>query len=99
MNSLLFDEIQIPFLDYSFLVFYRPSTSTKPLEDLKFVIVGKTSKSKAELTKSIQAKGGIVQSKPDAKTAACISTKGKDEVVISSVKSTIWTDIFFIKKN
>ena len=59
-----------------FLALHSPSTS-KPLDDLKFVVVGKTSKTKAQLTKDIQSLGGAVLSKPDAKTAACISTKGE----------------------
>lgn len=49
----------------------------RPLDDLKFVIVGKTTKSKAELTKEIQSMGGTVVSKPDSKVAACISTKAE----------------------
>lgn len=55
---------------------YRTSKSGRPLDDLKFVIVGKTSKSKAQLTKNIQGLGGIVVSKVGASVAAGISTKG-----------------------
>ncbi|KAK7474692.1 hypothetical protein BaRGS_00034057 [Batillaria attramentaria] len=54
-----------------------PPAAGRPLEDLKFVIVGKTSKTKAQLTKDIQSLGGTVVPKPDSKVAACISTKAE----------------------
>ncbi|PVD25807.1 hypothetical protein C0Q70_13469 [Pomacea canaliculata] len=49
----------------------------RPLEDLKFIIIGKTSKSKTQLTKDIQGLGGMVVTKADGKVAAAISTKGE----------------------
>lgn len=51
--------------------------SNKPLEGMKFVIVGKTSKSKGDITKEIMELGGHIASKLGADTAACISTKGE----------------------
>lgn len=49
----------------------------KSLEGTKFVIVGKTSKSKANLTKEITSLGGVVVAKVDDTVTACISTKGE----------------------
>lgn len=43
---------------------------------MKFVIVGKTSKSKGDITKTVMELGGHIASKIGADTAACISTKG-----------------------
>ncbi|XP_022328673.2 poly [ADP-ribose] polymerase 1-like isoform X1 [Crassostrea virginica] len=51
------------------------SGSNKPLEGMKFVIVGKTSKSKGDITKTVMELGGHIASKIGADTAACISTK------------------------
>ncbi|XP_062619939.1 poly [ADP-ribose] polymerase 1-like [Saccostrea cucullata] len=51
------------------------SGSNKPLDGMKFVIVGKTKKSKETITKEILALGGHVATKVGADTAACISTK------------------------
>ena len=65
-----------------FLIF----SSNKPLEGMKFVIVGKTSKSKGDITKTVIELGGHIASKIGADTAACISTKG-------------WYPIFFVGQN
>ena len=43
---------------------------------MNFVIVGKLSKSKADVTKDVKNMGGNVVTKVDKKVAACISTKG-----------------------
>jgi NAD-dependent DNA ligase len=51
--------------------------SNKPLEGMKFVIIGKTKKSKGDITKAITEMGGNIASKVGADTAACISTKGR----------------------
>ena len=48
------------------------------------MVVGKLSKTKAQLTKDIEALGGLVVSKPDAKTATCISAKGRTDVLLYS---------------
>ncbi|CAH1792738.1 unnamed protein product [Owenia fusiformis] len=58
--------------------------SEKPLFNMKFVIIGKTSLSKNEITASIAKLGGTVVSKIDKKIVACISTK--DEVAKCSKK-------------
>jgi len=46
------------------------------LENMRFAIVGKMTKSKAVLTKEISKLGGKVVSKVDKQVAAVISTKG-----------------------
>ncbi len=50
--------------------------SAGPLSGMKFVIVGKTSKSKVALNKQISSLGGQVVPKVAADIAACISTTG-----------------------
>ena len=50
--------------------------SSKPLYGMKFVIIGKTPKPKAEIEKIVTSQGGEIISKVDKNTAACISTKG-----------------------
>lgn len=50
----------------------------KPLAGMKFLIAGKTTKSKGELTQSITQLGGSVVSKVDQKVTAVISTKGRN---------------------
>ena len=49
----------------------------QPLKGLKFVLLGKTSKSQADLTNNIVSLGGEVAKKVDKTTAACISSKSK----------------------
>lgn len=44
---------------------------------MKFVIIGKTKKSKGDITREIMEMGGHITSKVGADTAACISTKGR----------------------
>ncbi|KAL8613750.1 hypothetical protein ACOMHN_029607 [Nucella lapillus] len=67
-----------------------PSTS-RPLEDLKFVIIVKAKGS--QLTKDVQALGGAVVSKPDGKTAACISTKGEVDKLGKAMKDVKAADV------
>ncbi|KAK7104156.1 poly [ADP-ribose] polymerase 1-like [Littorina saxatilis] len=69
-----------------------PSTS-KLLDDLRFVLVGKTGKTKGELTKVIHALGGVVVSKPESKTAACISTKAEVDKMSKGMKEVKAADI------
>jgi NAD-dependent DNA ligase len=66
-------------------MYFFPRKS-KPLEGLKFVI-GKTEKSKGEITKEIQSLGGHVTTKVSSDTAAVISCKG-----IVSNESALWKD-------
>jgi len=49
----------------------------QPLSGMRFVIIGKTSKKKSELTKMVAERGGTVVAAVDEKVAACISTQGK----------------------
>ena len=51
---------------------------SKPLAGMKFLIAGKTTKSKADLTQAVTKLGGSVVSKVDKKVSAVISTKGKN---------------------
>lgn len=48
----------------------------QPLEGMKFVLSGKFSKAKADVSKAVTRLGGTVVTKCDGKTAAVISTKG-----------------------
>ncbi|XP_076464586.1 poly [ADP-ribose] polymerase 1-like [Babylonia areolata] len=72
-----------------------PSTS-KPLEDLRFVII---SKAKAQLTKDIQGLGGVVVSKPDSKTAACISTKEEVDKLGKAMKEVKGAEVEVVPDN
>lgn len=54
------------------------AATSKPLQDMKFVVDSKLKQSKADVTKTISDLGGVVVSKVDSKTAAVISSK--DEV-------------------
>jgi len=60
--------------------------SEKPLQDLKFVIQGKLSKSKAELTELITKLGGAVVPKVDKRVVAVISNKVEVEKNGSTMK-------------
>ncbi|GFO48668.1 poly [ADP-ribose] polymerase [Plakobranchus ocellatus] len=53
--------------------------TSKPLQDMRFVVAGKLKQSKAQVTKTISDLGGLVISKIDNKTAAVISTKEEVE--------------------
>ena len=48
----------------------------KPLNGMKFVVIGKMEKPRKEVTRAITEMGGNVVTKVDKKTAACISSKG-----------------------
>lgn len=58
------------------------SSSKGKLHNAKFVLLGKTAKSHADLTAAIEALGGSVVKKVDSTTLACISTIS--EYIISS---------------
>ncbi|XP_048732716.1 poly [ADP-ribose] polymerase 1-like [Ostrea edulis] len=62
------------------------SGSNKPLEGMKFVIIGKTKKSKGDITREIMEMGGHITSKVGADTAACISTKEEVTKMSKGVK-------------
>lgn len=48
----------------------------KPLNGMQFVVIGKTSKKKADLGRAVAELGGKLVMAVDDKVAACISTKG-----------------------
>jgi len=50
--------------------------SGKPLSGLRFVVIGRTSKKKADIGKLIAERGGKMVAAVDDKVAACISTEG-----------------------
>ena len=54
----------------------------KPLIGMQFVVIGKTSKKKADLGKAVAELGGKLVTAVDDKVAACISTKGALDVSI-----------------
>lgn len=54
----------------------KAGDGAKPLNRMQFVIIGKTSKKKADLGKAVAELGGKLVTAVDDKVAACISTKG-----------------------
>ncbi|KAK3578700.1 hypothetical protein CHS0354_008557 [Potamilus streckersoni] len=76
-----------------------PSTSGKPLGGLKFVIIGKTSKSKATLTSAIEKLGGAVVSKVGKDVAACISTKEEVEKKSKNIKEAEKNDVHVVAED
>ncbi|KAL5008566.1 hypothetical protein ScPMuIL_014147 [Solemya velum] len=73
--------------------------SSQPLENMKFVICGKTSKSKGELTKQISKLGGRVVTKVDGQIAACISTKDEVGKMSKHIKDSKKADIHVIAED
>ena len=52
------------------------SGGVRPLNGMQFVVIGKTSRKKADLGKAIAELGGRLVTTVNDKVAACISTKG-----------------------
>ena len=48
----------------------------RPLQGMHFILIGKLSRSKADVEKILSDLGGEIASKPSRRTAAVISTKG-----------------------
>ncbi|KAK6179955.1 hypothetical protein SNE40_012198 [Patella caerulea] len=71
----------------------------KPLDQMKFVIIGKTKKSKAVLTKEISNLGGTVVSKPDGSVAACISTKNEVDKKSKGIKEAEKADVHVVSED
>ncbi|KAK6179956.1 hypothetical protein SNE40_012199 [Patella caerulea] len=71
----------------------------KPLDQMKFVIIGKTKKSKAVLTKEISNLGGTVVSKPDGSVAACISTKNEVDEKSKGIKEAEKADVHVVSED
>ncbi|KAH3844594.1 poly [ADP-ribose] polymerase 1-like [Dreissena polymorpha] len=67
-----------------------------PLEGLKFVVSGKFSKSKADISAAIVRMGGTVVTKCDGKTAAVISTKDEVEKKSKAVKEAEKADVHVV---
>ncbi|XP_064601493.1 LOW QUALITY PROTEIN: poly [ADP-ribose] polymerase 1-like [Liolophura sinensis] len=67
--------------------------SLRPLEGMKFALIGKTVKSKTALTKEISSLGGDVVSKVDGTLAACISTKAEVEKNSKGIKDAKKADV------
>ncbi|ESO88129.1 hypothetical protein LOTGIDRAFT_206927 [Lottia gigantea] len=71
-------------------------SNDKPLDQMKFAIIGKTKKSKAVLTKEIANLGGTVVSKIDNTIAACISTKTDVAKKSKNVKEAEKADVHVV---
>jgi len=66
----------------------------KPLSGMQFVVIGKTSKKKAELGKVVAELGGKLAATVGDKVAACISTTGV--LVISVDCCTFYSIVYFV---
>ncbi|XP_053378443.1 poly [ADP-ribose] polymerase 1-like [Mercenaria mercenaria] len=67
-----------------------------PLEGMKFVVSGKFSKSKSEITKAVTKLGGTVVSKCDGKVAAVISTKDEVDKKSKAIKEAENADVHVV---
>ncbi|XP_046355890.2 poly [ADP-ribose] polymerase 1-like [Haliotis rufescens] len=72
---------------------------TQSLENMRFVIAGKTSKSKAALSKEISSMGGTVVSKVDKTVAAVISTKDEVTKKSKNIKDAEKSDVHVIAES
>ncbi|KAL4239025.1 Poly [ADP-ribose] polymerase 1 [Mactra antiquata] len=70
-----------------------------PLEGMKFVLSGKFSKSKADVSKAVSRLGGTVVTKCDGKTTAVISTKDEVEKMSKSMKEAKTADVHVVDED
>ncbi|KAJ8308841.1 hypothetical protein KUTeg_013715 [Tegillarca granosa] len=69
------------------------------LDGMKFVIIGKTSKSKGDISKEIRSLGGFVVDKVSADVAACISTKDEVKKKSKNIKDAEKSDIHVVAED